>query len=544
MGWVTRTNLKGPAGTFQSVTAETLAPGSAATATIGGTLEERSVVFGIPEGVQGLPGVNAVPADEAVAGYVSTTGTSATKTALLEREPYVNVRDYGTVGDGVADDGAAVQLAFDAVADGGTVVFPDGTYLVSNSPHIDGTDVTVNFSGHAFLKPTAGIGVRINGIRVTLNAPKVRIEDGAATCGIWVGSASGSFATHAKIRDPLVIAMGNINGTVDGITVDNNSYWCEITHPSFRKDSGTFTGTFRRLISILGQSNASVVWGGNFASADTGVFIQDSNSTVVIGSAFESVTTGVELAGTTIGAAGTRVIGTRHETGTNCILISTTVTNNNAPIFFSGISRIGSVANLVVNPNGVAYAITSGSEFTLMGNGFGDSFNAAINIVTYSSQTKSPFSIKNAAGVRSLELDRNGNIIISSVSGAWPTAADEVGVLRHYAGVTQLGTVYPSSTGGAVHIGVGNGSGAFSPVIIAVGTSVTPGNDGFINLGTATARWNNGFFKGYVKVGTTTTAARPAAGTAGAGAHMFDTSLGKPIWSNGTAWVDATGATA
>lgn len=38
-----------------------------------------------------------------------------------------------------------------------------------------------------------------------------------------------------------------------------------------------------------------------------------------------------------------------------------------------------------------------------------------------------------------------------------------------------------------------------------------------------------------------TTAARPSASTAGAGFAYFDTTLGKPIWSNGTAWVDATG---
>lgn len=34
-----------------------------------------------------------------------------------------------------------------------------------------------------------------------------------------------------------------------------------------------------------------------------------------------------------------------------------------------------------------------------------------------------------------------------------------------------------------------------------------------------------------------------AAVTTGAGASMFDTSLGKPIWSDGSQWVDATGAT-
>ncbi len=38
------------------------------------------------------------------------------------------------------------------------------------------------------------------------------------------------------------------------------------------------------------------------------------------------------------------------------------------------------------------------------------------------------------------------------------------------------------------------------------------------------------------------TASRPSASAAGAGAQMFDTTLGQPIWSNGSAWVDAGGA--
>lgn len=95
MAWVTRTNLKGPAGTFQSVSAMTLAPGSSATATIGGTLAARTVTFGIPQGAQGLPGVNAVDNDAAVAGYISTIGTSATKSALdvaYDSHPSANLK--------------------------------------------------------------------------------------------------------------------------------------------------------------------------------------------------------------------------------------------------------------------------------------------------------------------------------------------------------------------------------------------------------------------------------------------------------------------
>lgn len=40
---------------------------------------------------------------------------------------------------------------------------------------------------------------------------------------------------------------------------------------------------------------------------------------------------------------------------------------------------------------------------------------------------------------------------------------------------------------------------------------------------------------------TDTSANRPSASAAGAGAMMFDTTLDRPIWSNGSAWVDASG---
>lgn len=39
------------------------------------------------------------------------------------------------------------------------------------------------------------------------------------------------------------------------------------------------------------------------------------------------------------------------------------------------------------------------------------------------------------------------------------------------------------------------------------------------------------------------TGSRPSASTSGVGVMWFDTTLGKPIWSNGTVWKDATGAT-
>jgi hypothetical protein len=46
---------------------------------------------------------------------------------------------------------------------------------------------------------------------------------------------------------------------------------------------------------------------------------------------------------------------------------------------------------------------------------------------------------------------------------------------------------------------------------------------------------------GGIRTGVFTTATRPSAATFGAGTHIYDTTLSKPIWSDGTAWRDAAG---
>jgi hypothetical protein len=54
---------------------------------------------------------------------------SQTKAQLLEN--FVTVKDFGAVGDGVANDTAAIQTAINACA-GKTIYFPPGTYIVSS----------------------------------------------------------------------------------------------------------------------------------------------------------------------------------------------------------------------------------------------------------------------------------------------------------------------------------------------------------------------------------------------------------------------------
>lgn len=44
-----------------------------------------------------------------------------------------------------------------------------------------------------------------------------------------------------------------------------------------------------------------------------------------------------------------------------------------------------------------------------------------------------------------------------------------------------------------------------------------------------------------LSVASYTTATLPDPASVPAGTHVYDTDLGKPVWSNGTAWTDATG---
>ncbi|MGH9959212.1 MAG: glycosyl hydrolase family 28-related protein [Pyrinomonadaceae bacterium] len=87
-------------------------------------------------------------------------------------EAVVNLRDFGASGDGVADEGPALQRALDALATagGGTLFVPAGRYAII-------TPVQKNFAGLGFVGNNSG---------------RCFVHACTATHCIWLRADSGS----------------------------------------------------------------------------------------------------------------------------------------------------------------------------------------------------------------------------------------------------------------------------------------------------------------------------------------------------------------
>jgi hypothetical protein len=92
----------------------------------------------------------AAATGSSLVGFQQAGGSAVLRTTQAKLRETVSVKDFGAVGDGVADDTAAIQAALDS---NGDVYFPEGTYIV------DGLTTTIK--NHIFgvatlkLKPNA-----------------------------------------------------------------------------------------------------------------------------------------------------------------------------------------------------------------------------------------------------------------------------------------------------------------------------------------------------------------------------------------------------
>jgi hypothetical protein len=178
---------------------------------------------------------------------------------------FVNVTDYGAVGNGVTDDTIAIQNAINAINNGGIVFFPKGTYLVTASIYFYSNNTLWFESGASLLQ-----GAAINNILMTYCASDVGEYNGTHDCVIYGGTFDGgAFTTnntlvgtvHAKNITFANCTFRNAYGIWHNLEI-NSSYNVKVVSCDF--EGRRKTGANGCMIQIDAIDNAGTwPWSNN-----------------------------------------------------------------------------------------------------------------------------------------------------------------------------------------------------------------------------------------------------------------------------------------
>jgi parallel beta-helix repeat protein len=123
-----------------------------------------------------------------------------------------NVLDYGAVGDGVADDSAAIQAAItDLTASGGTLFFPNGTYKIESTVTLASNVSLIANTNAALTLDVAEVGLQIPASATNITISGFTIS---GTFSRAISSALSDTCTNIKI----------IGNTISGATLVGAGY--------------------------------------------------------------------------------------------------------------------------------------------------------------------------------------------------------------------------------------------------------------------------------------------------------------------------------
>jgi hypothetical protein len=124
----------------------------------------------------------------------------------------VNVKDFGAIGNGVADDKVALQNALNAGA-GGMVFIPNGTYIISDTIYIPpATTVFGESAGDNWATSSSELGTRIK-------------TTGTGTLRVWtdIGLAATPAGTLVDAPISVAIVLNGSSITIKNITLEGGT---------------------------------------------------------------------------------------------------------------------------------------------------------------------------------------------------------------------------------------------------------------------------------------------------------------------------------
>jgi hypothetical protein len=286
-------------------------------------------------------------------------GAGATQRTALEKfRDVVSVKDFGAVGDGVADDTAAFQAAWSAIqSTGGTIVIPAGVYLLNSPWLIDGNLSLHNFyvvgygaelfagplvTGHAIevTRFANNFGLHIEGIQFNH-----RNNTTVGGC-IEIKRASNCRVTKCSVEHHNTKAGYSAIKICQSDPLDQNtgSFWNVIDEFKIRMRAGGDGTDAYAGIWIEGAGNASTIQNCTFSNVVNAVLFTNptglaysANGVTISQCSFEGYTTAIAF-DYTLNASYPmpRIACNRFESGSYIYRITGQTTQPPYPLLFYG----------------------------------------------------------------------------------------------------------------------------------------------------------------------------------------------------------------
>jgi hypothetical protein len=459
--------------------------------------------------------VSPSPCNDVVAAKVAHTSSAAYTTDTAKWSPgsmYVQqgqvsldlARQTGVDNTGSTECAAAIQAAINAAAASGIRVFARGTYKIASTVTLTSSaelsDATFKYTG-------TGVAVRVGAASgLTVDTIDINLPQVVATAKTMTGWAqvAGSIGVELVNLNSSRVYVPFIRGFATGLRVTGRSQGCcynEITLGLLD------TNQVNLLLDAdtNGWSNQNLFNAGRFA--------HDS-------------------------AEGTNIPGVRHV----AMLVCTNPINNNT---WTNTSLEGLTPEFTAAIAGTANVFLNARWEASDGAKVRWESDASNNQIFYGYDAQSI--------VETFVSGASGNVIFSGNTvrfaggngGAGVMVLENGGSSTYPADIVMYAGATTDKANPATAYSVARGSNATH-----MKRSTDTGDrimldhvNGTVALGTGSGAPVVRLTATTVVTGTAATGGRPAAATAKAGAMFYDTTLSKPIWSNGTVWKDANGTT-
>jgi hypothetical protein len=431
-------------------------------------------------------------------------GTGAVdRTAEAKLREVVSVKDFGAVGNGVADDTAAIQAAINAIPSGGSVLLPKGSYKITS---------TIVLADYQNLVGDGMIATSIVAATASMQAIKITGSYGGVRDFMITQTASGVHGlTLAPLNESQQITETNTNSNV--IKNIRFNYLAEglvlRPGPAPSAQSGCwynqfhgleFVGCTRALWFRVGTGAGNTSSGSNrnyfygtrigVAPANTGVQIDAGDTNIFFGLTLEGIQTGTSpnTTPTAIKIADNAAPGAYNGNniffGVQFEVVSRFLDNNNATTqIFTGQEYDGTFTGTATP------AIQCTKDFfrhsgAIKGDVLESLVSASVKLngnsatkEAYVSSTSGTSANYNGVAVKSNTLLATG----AQANTALPSWYADVGGFEpgNGIGVQDAFGIHRKAAGGA----------SWDSLFYVQFSSVYPGRDNGIDLGSATNRW-------------------------------------------------------